>query len=57
LRQIVNKTCKRIYERCPIENPRETLSEDILQKVKAGEKGYGYYTKMEIRITEDDLKK
>lgn len=57
LRQIVNKTCKRIYERCPVENPRETLSEDILQKVEAGEKDYGYYTKMEIRLTKEDLKK
>ena len=57
LRQIVSKTSKLIYEKCPIEFPRENLSEDILHKVEAGEKGYGYYTKMEIRLTEDDLKK
>ena len=57
LRQIVNRTSELIYEQCQVEIPREAFSKDILQKVEAGEKGYGYYTKMEIRLTKDDLKK
>ena len=56
LRQIVKDTSMRIYEQYPVENPRASLSGDILQKVEAGEKGYGYYTQMEIWITVDDLK-
>lgn len=57
LRQIVNRTSELIYEQCQVEIPREAFSKDILQKVEAGEKGYGYYTKMEIRLTKEDLKK
>lgn len=57
LRQIVNKTSKFIYERCEVDFPRESLLKEVYRKVEAGEKGYGYYTKMEIRITKDDLKK
>lgn len=57
LRQIVNKTAEHIYEQTPVQFPRESLSKDILQKVESGEKGYGYYTQMEIWITKDDLKK
>ncbi len=57
LRQIINRTSELIYEQCQVEFPRDTLPKDILQKVEAGEKGYGYYTEMEIWITKDDLKK
>lgn len=56
LRQIVNKMSKRIYEQYPVDLPRENLPEDIRQKIESGEKGYGYYTKTEIRITKDDLR-
>lgn len=57
LRQIVNRTSKLIYERFPVQSHREVLVKEILQKVEAGEKGYGYYTPMEIWITKDDFKK
>ena len=57
LRQIVIRTSKLIYERFPVESHREVLSKEILQKVEAREKGYGYYTQMEIWITKDDLDK
>ena len=57
LRKIVNRTSELIYERFPVQSRRETLSKEILQKVEAGEKGYGYYTQMEICITKDDFKK
>ena len=57
LRQIVNRTSKLIYERFPVQSHREVLAKEFLQKVEAGEKGYGYYTQMEIWITKDDFKK
>ena len=57
LRQIVNKTSRLIYERFPVQSHREFLSKEILQKVEAGEKGYGYYTQMEIWISKGDLEK
>lgn len=55
LRQIVKDTGKRIYAQYPVDLPKDSLSEDVRQKVEAGEKGYDYYTKTEICITKEDL--